>query len=278
MPRSPPSDGPSGKAGRAAGGGVGRRRRRRKRPARQSPALAMATGDPGAPQTLLPLAALNVRVRRRLSLFLNVAAPVAADWTALAEEMGFEYLEIRQFEALRDPTGCLLDAWQGRPGASVGRLLELLAKLGRDDVLLELGPSIGEDPRPARGAGARLCGVAGARRCGFCRGEAVLDRRGEAVRVCRGEAVRGVCRGAGRRARSLPPGSCFLSWGATRHEGNPSSVLSFDIRGDAFGAWERASERRETGREERLRPKTSKSQGSGLHMGRWSSWRDSGLK
>lgn len=92
----------------------------------------------------LPLAALNVRVRRRLSLFLNVRTQVAADWTVLAEEMGFEYLEIRQFEARPDPTGSLLDAWQGRPGASVGRLLELLTTLGRDDILVELGPSIGE--------------------------------------------------------------------------------------------------------------------------------------
>uniref|UniRef100_A0A667H245 Myeloid differentiation primary response protein MyD88 n=1 Tax=Lynx canadensis TaxID=61383 RepID=A0A667H245_LYNCA len=93
----------------------------------------------------LPLAALNVRVRRRLSLFLNVRTQVAADWTALAEEMGFEYLEIRQLEAHADPMGKLLDDWQGRPGASVGRLLELLTKLGRDDVLVELGPSIEED-------------------------------------------------------------------------------------------------------------------------------------
>uniref|UniRef100_A0A2K5QIY9 Myeloid differentiation primary response protein MyD88 n=1 Tax=Cebus imitator TaxID=2715852 RepID=A0A2K5QIY9_CEBIM len=94
----------------------------------------------------LPLAALNMRVRRRLSLFLNVRTQVAADWTVLAEEMDFEYLEIRQLESQADPTGRLLDAWQGRPGASVGRLLELLAKLGRDDVLLELGPSIGQMP------------------------------------------------------------------------------------------------------------------------------------
>uniref|UniRef100_A0A7N5JSY2 MYD88 innate immune signal transduction adaptor n=1 Tax=Ailuropoda melanoleuca TaxID=9646 RepID=A0A7N5JSY2_AILME len=91
----------------------------------------------------LPLAALNVRVRRRLSLFLNVRTQVAADWTALAEEMGFEYLEIRHLETHADPTGKLLDDWQGRPGASVGRLLELLTKLGREDVLVELGPSIG---------------------------------------------------------------------------------------------------------------------------------------
>ncbi|KAF6100292.1 MYD88 innate immune signal transduction adaptor [Phyllostomus discolor] len=112
----------------------------------------MAAGVPGAgsappspSMSSLPLAALNVRVRRRLSLFLNVRAQVAADWTALAEEMGFEYLEIRRLERHDDPTGSLLDDWQGRPGASVGRLLELLAKLGRDDVLLELGPSIEED-------------------------------------------------------------------------------------------------------------------------------------
>lgn len=103
--------------------------------------------SPPAP-TALPLAALNVRVRRRLSLFLNARTQVAADWTVLAEEMGFEYLEIRQLEARADPTGSLLDAWQGRPGASVGRLLELLAKLGRDDVLLELGPSIGKYAPP----------------------------------------------------------------------------------------------------------------------------------
>nr|KAF6335524.1 MYD88 innate immune signal transduction adaptor [Pipistrellus kuhlii] len=110
----------------------------------------MAAAGPGAgpapvasAAASLPLAALNVRVRRRLSLFLNVRTAVAADWSALAEEVGFEYLEIRQLEAHADPTGKLLDDWQGRPGASVGRLLELLAKLGRDDVLLELGPSIG---------------------------------------------------------------------------------------------------------------------------------------
>ncbi|XP_025231149.1 myeloid differentiation primary response protein MyD88 isoform X5 [Theropithecus gelada] len=113
---------------------------------------AMAAGGPGtepaAPvssTSSLPLAALNMRVRRRLSLFLNVRTQVAADWTALAEEMDFEYLEIRQLETHADPTGRLLEAWQGRPGASVGRLLELLTKLGRDDVLLELGPSIEED-------------------------------------------------------------------------------------------------------------------------------------
>ncbi|XP_004471224.2 myeloid differentiation primary response protein MyD88 [Dasypus novemcinctus] len=112
----------------------------------------MAAGAPGAgaespsPCTSsVPLAALNVRVRRRLSLFLNVPTLAAADWAALAEELGFEYLEIRHLEKHADPMGRLLDAWEGRPGASVGRLLELLAKLDREDVLNELGPRIEED-------------------------------------------------------------------------------------------------------------------------------------
>lgn len=123
--------------------------------------MAAAVPDAGSPSPApskfsLPLAALNVRVRRRLSLFLNVRTQVAADWTSLAEEMDFEYLEIRHLEKHADPTGRLLDDWQGRPGASVGRLLELLAKLGRDDVLLELGPCIGEDaPWPASDPGKR---------------------------------------------------------------------------------------------------------------------------
>ncbi|KAG8521506.1 Myeloid differentiation primary response protein MyD88 [Galemys pyrenaicus] len=106
----------------------------------------VAGSKPLAPSmSFLPLAALNMRVRRRLSLFLNVRTQVASDWTALAEEVGFDYLEIRHLESHSDPTGRLLDDWEGRPGASVGRLLELLSKMGREDVLVELGPSIEED-------------------------------------------------------------------------------------------------------------------------------------
>uniref|UniRef100_A0A8C5RU12 Death domain-containing protein n=1 Tax=Laticauda laticaudata TaxID=8630 RepID=A0A8C5RU12_LATLA len=94
----------------------------------------------------VPLVALNYSVRRRLSLFLNPRAPVAADWATLAEELGYEYLEIRHFETQPDPTGHLLDDWQARSpgGATVGRLLDLLRLLGRQDILTDLGPSIGE--------------------------------------------------------------------------------------------------------------------------------------
>lgn len=145
-----------------------------------SPAPSMAS------MASLPLAALNVRVRRRLSLFLNVRTQVAADWTSLAEEMDFEYLEIRHLEKHADPTGRLLDDWQGRPGASVGRLLELLAKLGRDDVLLELGPCIGEDaPWPASYPGDEGAGLHRPQRT-VSPEEALVSRRGGGSSLQRG--------------------------------------------------------------------------------------------
>lgn len=162
-----------------------------------------------APSTFsLPLAALNVRVRRRLSLFLNVRTQVAADWAALAEEMDFEYLEIRHLETHADPTGSLLDDWQSRPGASVGRLLQLLAKLGRDDVLLELGPSIGEDaPFPASHArGARRA----VKRLAFTG----LSHRATLERPS-GVGVGGAADGAGQQpAEGEPcrPVSSFRTW------------------------------------------------------------------
>ncbi|XP_060104274.1 myeloid differentiation primary response protein MyD88 [Heteronotia binoei] len=98
----------------------------------------------------VPLAALNYAVRRRLGLFLNPRAPVAADWTALAERLGYEFLEIRALEGEADPTGRLLRDWPARgpaaaPRPTVGRLLQLLRALERHDVLEDLGPSIEED-------------------------------------------------------------------------------------------------------------------------------------
>uniref|UniRef100_A0A8C4KUV7 Myeloid differentiation primary response protein MyD88 n=3 Tax=Dromaius novaehollandiae TaxID=8790 RepID=A0A8C4KUV7_DRONO len=93
------------------------------------------------------MVALNYGVRRRLGLYLNPRAAAAADWTALAEELGCDYLEIKRLEALPDPTAALLEEWQRRcpGGATVGRLLRVLRALDRHDVLLDLAASIEAD-------------------------------------------------------------------------------------------------------------------------------------
>ncbi|XP_067148085.1 myeloid differentiation primary response protein MyD88 [Apteryx mantelli] len=110
-------------------------------PAEPEPELGAAALD------AVPMVALNYGVRRRLGLYLNPRATAAADWTALAEELGWDYLEIKRLEALPDPTAVLLEEWQGRcpGGATVGRLLRLLRDLRRHDVLLELAASMEAD-------------------------------------------------------------------------------------------------------------------------------------
>lgn len=94
----------------------------------------------------VPMVALNYGVRRRLGLYLNPRAAAAADWTALAEALGCSFLEIRRLERLPDPTAALLEEWPGRcpGGATVGQLLAVLRRLGRDDVLTDLAGSVGE--------------------------------------------------------------------------------------------------------------------------------------
>lgn len=95
----------------------------------------------------VPMVALNYGVRRRLGLYLNPRAAAAADWTALAEALGCSFLEIRRLEGLPDPTAALLEEWPGRcpGGATVGQLLDVLRRLGRDDVLTDLAGSVGEE-------------------------------------------------------------------------------------------------------------------------------------
>lgn len=95
-----------------------------------------------------PLIALNFHVRNKLSMYLNPRAMVASDWTRLAEEMGYSYLEIKNFEASTNPTAKVLEDWQGKCfRATVGGLLEMLKRIERQDILTDLQPKIEDDCR-----------------------------------------------------------------------------------------------------------------------------------
>ncbi|XP_075684790.1 myeloid differentiation primary response protein MyD88 isoform X2 [Rhinoderma darwinii] len=94
----------------------------------------------------IPLVALNYTTRHKLSLYLNPDPVVAAGWTGLAEEMDYGYLEIRNFERVPNPTLAVLEDWEKKSSqASVGRLLELLKKMERHDILTDLAPLIESD-------------------------------------------------------------------------------------------------------------------------------------
>lgn len=91
----------------------------------------------------VPLVALNVTVRKHLGLYLNPRNAVAADWTAVAEAMGFSYLEIQNYAASRNPTLSVLENWQTGPEATVGKLLSILQEVERKDIVEDLSPMIG---------------------------------------------------------------------------------------------------------------------------------------
>ncbi|KAK5604048.1 Myeloid differentiation primary response protein MyD88 [Crenichthys baileyi] len=96
----------------------------------------------------IPLVALNVTVRKKLGLYLNPKHTVAADWTAVAETMGFSYLEIKNYETSRNPTKIVLDDWAARNSdASVRKLLSILEEVERKDIVEDLQPLIDEDVR-----------------------------------------------------------------------------------------------------------------------------------
>ncbi|XP_010865000.2 myeloid differentiation primary response protein MyD88 [Esox lucius] len=96
----------------------------------------------------IPLIALNFNVRKRLGLFLNPRNTVASDWMSVAENMGFSYLEIKNYEDCQNPTRKILEDWQSRSSeATVGKLLSILDDVQRKDVVEDLRNLIEEDCR-----------------------------------------------------------------------------------------------------------------------------------
>ncbi|XP_023263712.1 myeloid differentiation primary response protein MyD88-like [Seriola lalandi dorsalis] len=108
----------------------------------------MACADSDLDLETIPLIALNVTVRKKLGLYLNPKNAVAADWTAVAEAMDFSYLEIKNYESTKNPTTMVLVDWQARAtDATVGKLLSILTKVERNDIVEDLHSLILEDVR-----------------------------------------------------------------------------------------------------------------------------------
>lgn len=111
----------------------------------------MACCDSKMDLSSVPLVALNMSFRKKLGLYLNPRNAVAADWMALAEAMGFTYLEIKNYETVVNPTVKVLEDWQARStDSTVGKLLSILSEVERNDVLDDLQPLIDEDVRKYR--------------------------------------------------------------------------------------------------------------------------------
>ncbi|XP_067434590.1 myeloid differentiation primary response protein MyD88 [Thunnus thynnus] len=108
----------------------------------------MSDADSEGDMWSTPLIALNVSFRKKLGLYLNPRNTVAADWMAVAEVMGFSYLEIKNYESSNNATMKVLEDWKARSSdATVGKLLSILKEVERKDIVEDLRPLIDEDVR-----------------------------------------------------------------------------------------------------------------------------------
>ncbi|XP_059175662.1 myeloid differentiation primary response protein MyD88-like isoform X2 [Physella acuta] len=99
----------------------------------------------------VPLHALKYTACRKLANYLDADAMVRDDFVpnfgGLAELISFDGLEIMAFERADSPTLKLIEDWRNRPDLkpTVGRLVEFLVRLGREDVLTDLRNLIDRD-------------------------------------------------------------------------------------------------------------------------------------
>lgn len=91
----------------------------------------------------VPLHALRYSATRRIGLFLSQAQvmhdDVVPDFGGLAELVGFDGIEIKNFERANIPGKAVLDEWMSHPefNPTIGHLVKLLARLGREDILTD---------------------------------------------------------------------------------------------------------------------------------------------
>ncbi|CAI9724509.1 myeloid differentiation primary response 88-like isoform X1 [Octopus vulgaris] len=86
---------------------------------------------------------LRVSSRKQLARHINIKSEILShngqcpDFRGLAELIGFDYLDVKQFETASDPTSVLLDEWNStfHTTATMGKLCDYLEYLGRVDCL-----------------------------------------------------------------------------------------------------------------------------------------------
>ncbi|KFM68151.1 Myeloid differentiation primary response protein MyD88, partial [Stegodyphus mimosarum] len=99
----------------------------------------------------VPAKALNISSRLRLAWFLNPEQSLpsengfARDYRGLAEQMDFQYNDIKNFQRNEDPTMKILEAWDARPSTTISQLIQFLENMGRHDVVQDLRPQFEND-------------------------------------------------------------------------------------------------------------------------------------
>ncbi|XP_019623569.1 PREDICTED: myeloid differentiation primary response protein MyD88-like [Branchiostoma belcheri] len=110
----------------------------------------MATNAPtqdtdGENYDSIPARYLGVQTRKKLALWLNPPRVGGTNWEDLADEMGFEYIEIENFKLNNSPMYEVLHIWSLKENATIGQLIQMLKHIERFDVLDEIQSSLAKD-------------------------------------------------------------------------------------------------------------------------------------
>ena len=67
------------------------------------------------------------------------------DWRSLADQVGFTFEEVRDFEEELDPVAAILKKWTTREvNATTAKLIDCLSNIGRKDAVEDLKPFLGK--------------------------------------------------------------------------------------------------------------------------------------
>ncbi|XP_015913306.1 myeloid differentiation primary response protein MyD88 [Parasteatoda tepidariorum] len=101
----------------------------------------------------VPAKALKCSTRLKLGEFLDPKQEIlfkngfARDYRGLADQMDFQYNEVRNFERYDSPTLKIIDAWSVLPHTTMGQLIQYLENMGRHDILQDLQPKLELDAK-----------------------------------------------------------------------------------------------------------------------------------
>lgn len=99
----------------------------------------------------VPVKALNISSRLCLSWYLNPEQPIrskkgiARDYRGLAEQMDFQFNDIKNFQRSEDPTSKILEASEANSNITIGDLVTYLENMDRHDALQDLEPHFIKD-------------------------------------------------------------------------------------------------------------------------------------
>ena len=101
----------------------------------------------------VPIRALSLSTRHQLSQYLNgqqyisTASGLSRDYRGIAQLMGFSYAIINSILRSTDPLSNLLEMYENRSDANFSRLLEMIEKIERFDIIDDMTPVLFRDAK-----------------------------------------------------------------------------------------------------------------------------------